>query len=86
MFCSARNTSGTPWPLTPDSSMTGRPDAFRNAATREEASRGVMASVLFRPISSGFSGCATARPRVHRALSAVHVDDITMRRQQDAAA
>ena len=54
MFCNARNTSGTPWPVTPDSSITGRPEALRNAAAREEISRGVIASILFRPISSRF--------------------------------
>src|SRR5580692_1495099 len=42
MFCNARNTSGTPWPVTPDSTMTGRPEAFRNAAARAEISLGVI--------------------------------------------
>src|SRR6185312_11930105 len=58
MSCNARSTSGTPCPDTPDSSITGRPDALRSAARRAEVSRGVIASALLRPISSGFS----ARP------------------------
>ncbi len=53
--CNARSTSGTPCPVTPDSSITCRPDAFASAARRAVASRGVMASTLFSPISSGLS-------------------------------
>ena len=40
---------------------------YGNAAARAEISRGVMASILFRPISSGFS--ASARMSVSRSFS-----------------
>ena len=53
--CNARSTSGTPCPVTPESSMTRRPEAFASAVRRAVASRGVMASTLFNPISSALS-------------------------------
>ena len=55
---SRRSCSGTPWPLTPDISATGWPEARASAARRAEASRGLIASALFSTISSGLS----ARP------------------------
>ena len=53
--CNSRSASGTPCPVAPDISITRLPDAFASADLRAAASRCVIASTLFKPISSGLS-------------------------------